>query len=126
VKKRSTKSTNRRTPKAPPVLIQWRFGLVCVFIGLALAALVARAAYIQVIEPDRLRHEGDLRSIRTEKVPSARGMITDRQGEALAISVPVQAVWADPVTVFKHQGLKNVDRWHALADVWVRSASLNR
>ncbi len=58
MKKRSNQSANRRTPKAPPILIQWRFGLVCVFISLALVALVARAAFIQVIEPDRLRHEG--------------------------------------------------------------------
>ncbi|WBA09011.1 penicillin-binding transpeptidase domain-containing protein [Salinivibrio kushneri] len=117
MKKRSNKPANRRTPKAPPVLIQWRFGLICVFIAFALVALVARAAYIQVIEPDRLRHEGDLRSVRVEQVHSARGMIEDRQGEPLAVSVPVQAVWADPVTVFKHQGLNNVERWYALADV---------
>ncbi|MGZ7276381.1 hypothetical protein ACXWP9_09545, partial [Streptococcus pyogenes] len=47
----------------------------------------------------------------------ARGMISDRNGEPLAVSVPVQAVWADPVTVFKHQGLAKKDRWYALADV---------
>ncbi len=126
MKKRSNQSANRRTPKAPPILIQWRFGLVCVFISLALVALVARAAFIQVIEPDRLRHEGDLRSIRTEQMHSARGMITDRQGEALAISVPVQAVWADPVTVFKHQGLKKCRSLaRARGCIRTRSASLD-
>lgn len=37
--------------------------------------------YIQVIEPDRLRYEGDLRSVRVKALPSSRGMISDRNGE---------------------------------------------
>lgn len=33
------------------------------------------------------------------------------------MSVPVQAVYVDPVTVFKNGGLAEKDRWYALADV---------
>lgn len=115
--RRQKKPINRRNVKAPPVLIKWRFGVICACMGLAMAALVARAAYIQVIEPDRLRHEGDLRSVRVQAMHSARGMISDRKGEPLAVSVPVQAVWADPVTVFKNNGLDKRQSWYALADV---------
>jgi cell division protein FtsI (penicillin-binding protein 3) len=84
---------------------------------LIFTALVARIGYIQVIEPDNLIKQGDLRSVRVKALPSARGIISDKNGEPLAVSVPVQAVYADPATIFKDDGLKQLDRWHALADV---------
>lgn len=111
------KKTNKRNKKQQPILIQWRFFMLCFFVFLAFAALVSRAAYIQVIEPDRLRYEGDLRSVRIKALDSARGMITDRNGEPLAVSVPVKAVYLDPVVLFKNGGLKEKVRWDALADV---------
>lgn len=39
---------------------------------------------------------GDMRSLRVQEVSTARGMITDRSGRPLAVSVPVKAIWADP------------------------------
>jgi cell division protein FtsI (penicillin-binding protein 3) len=113
----SRKTNNKRISKAPPTLIQWRFGVIVFFVFLALAILIARAAYIQVIEPDNLIKQGDMRSIRVKTMPSARGIISDRNDEQLAVSVPVDAVWADPVAIYKAGGLVEVDRWHALADV---------
>ncbi|EKO3516415.1 peptidoglycan glycosyltransferase FtsI [Vibrio fluvialis] len=100
-----------------PVLIRWRFYLIVFFVLLAFAMLVGRLAFIQIIEPDNLIREGDMRSIRAKTLQSARGIISDRNGEALAVSVPVDAVWADPVTIFKQGGLVEKDRWYALADV---------
>lgn len=119
---------NQRRQKAPPAFIPWRFGVICGFVVLALGALIARAAYIQVLDPGKLIQEGDMRSLRVKALPSARGIISDRNGEPLAVSVPVQAVWADPVQIFKNGGLAQVDRWHALADVLGldRKALLNR
>ncbi len=111
------KAGNQRAKKQAPTFIKWRFVTVCFCISLALMALIARAAYIQVIEPDRLRYEGDLRSVRVKAMPSARGMITDRNDESLAVSVPVQAVYADPATIFKNDKLQDKPRWYALADV---------
>lgn len=72
---------------------------VIAFILLGFAGLVARTGWIQIVDPDRLRLEGDLRSLRTTADESGRGMVTDRNGEQLAASVPVQAVWADPKAV---------------------------
>lgn len=110
-------SENQRRQKAPPVFIPWRFGVICGCVVLALLALIGRAAYIQVLEPGKLIQEGDMRSLRVKAMPSARGIISDRNGEQLAVSVPVQAVWADPVQIYKSGGIQNPDRWYALADV---------
>ncbi len=87
------------------------------FVFVAFAALVSRIAYIQVVEPGNLIHQGDIRSIRAKVLHSARGIIYDRNGEPLAVSVPVDAVWADPATIIKDGDLKDLDRWYALADV---------
>ncbi|MCE0494248.1 penicillin-binding transpeptidase domain-containing protein [Vibrio salinus] len=99
------------------IFIRWRFYLIVAFVLVAFSALVGRVAYIQIIQPDNLIHQGDLRSVRAKTLPSARGIITDRNGEPLAVSVPVEAVWADPATIIKKDELKDVKRWYALADV---------
>ncbi|EHZ7357502.1 peptidoglycan glycosyltransferase FtsI [Vibrio vulnificus] len=116
-KKSKTTVKPKESGQGTSLLIRWRFHLVLGFVFLAFAALVVRLAFIQVIEPDNLIREGDLRSIRVKALPSARGIISDRNGEPLAVSVPVEAVWADPVTIFKEKALDNKQRWYALADV---------
>lgn len=117
VKKSKATVSPKSSERDASLLIRWRFHLVLGCIFIAFAALVARLAFIQVIEPDNLIREGDLRSIRVKALPSARGIISDRNGEPLAVSVPVEAVWADPVTIFKENALENKQRWYALADV---------
>ncbi|MDV6252529.1 penicillin-binding transpeptidase domain-containing protein [Vibrio sp. EA2] len=102
---------------AESFLIRWRFHLLLFFVFCAFALLIARVAYIQIIEPDNLIKQGDLRSVRVKSIPSARGIISDRNGEPLAVSVPVEAVWADPATIFKENALSQTQSWHALADV---------
>ncbi|MGB0860901.1 MAG: peptidoglycan D,D-transpeptidase FtsI family protein, partial [Pseudoalteromonas spongiae] len=77
-------------------LIRWRYLLVCATIFAVFATLVARAAYIQVIEPDFAVSENDKRTVRVEKVNVQRGLILDRHGNELAISVPVVSVYGDP------------------------------
>lgn len=90
-----------KTPKAKRQeeqanFISWRFALLCGCILLALAFLLGRVAWLQVISPDMLVRRGDMRSLRVQEVSTARGMITDRSGRPLAVSVPVKAIWADP------------------------------
>ncbi len=90
-----------KTPKAKRQeeqanFISWRFALLCGCILLALAFLLGRVAWLQVISPDMLVRQGDMRSLRVQEVSTARGMITDRSGRPLAVSVPVKAIWADP------------------------------
>ena len=75
-----------------------------------------RVARLQVINPERPVREGDMRSLRVQAIPTARGMITDRAGRPLAVSVPVNAIWADPKELHDHGGITLDSRWKALAD----------
>jgi len=100
-----------------PQLIHWRLQVVVAFVCLLFVSLVGRAAYIQVIEPEKLRHESDMRTLRTASNQVQRGLITDRNGEMLAVSVPVRAVYADPKVVHDKDGFNDMRRWRALADV---------
>ncbi|MDJ0748546.1 MAG: penicillin-binding transpeptidase domain-containing protein [Woeseiaceae bacterium] len=73
-----------------------RVTLVTVFFGLVAASLVARAVHLQVLDTDFLTRQADSRHLRTEKISAHRGTITDRNGEPLAISTPVDSIWANP------------------------------
>jgi cell division protein FtsI (penicillin-binding protein 3) len=70
--------------------------LVGAFFGLAAVSLVARAVQLQVFNRDFLNQQADTRHLRTEKISAHRGTIVDRNGEPLAISTPVDSVWANP------------------------------
>ncbi|EGN74846.1 cell division protein FtsI/penicillin-binding protein 2 [Idiomarina sp. A28L] len=106
---------NEKILRPEPLPGRFMFLLVCICLGFV--SLVARAAYIQVIEPDRLRYEGDLRSIRVAQDRVQRGNITDRNGVELAVSVPVHTIWADPKVVHDRGGYTDTRRWQAMADV---------
>ncbi len=74
----------------------WRHWLVFALLTLGGVALLARAVYLQVIDQDFLERQGDARILRVTKLSANRGMILDRNGEPLAVSTPVDTVWADP------------------------------
>ncbi|WP_449826306.1 peptidoglycan glycosyltransferase FtsI [Mangrovibacter yixingensis] len=106
--------------KKNPVLptgnfISWRFGLLCLAILLSLVLLLGRVGWLQIISPGPLVQQEDMRSLREEPIIMPRGMIEDRNGDPLAVSVPVEAIWADPKTVIEKGGVKVNDRWQALA-----------
>ncbi len=73
-----------------------RVTLVGVFFGLLAASLMARAVHLQVFNKDFLNQQADSRHLRVEKISAHRGTITDRNGEPLAISTPVDSIWANP------------------------------
>ena len=95
----------------------WRYYLVLAIVALIYTGLFARMAYIQIIEPDMLKKQGDLRSLRVTKNTVQRGSILDRNGAELAISVPVETVWADPKVILESNALALTKHWQALADV---------
>ncbi|MEY8709447.1 peptidoglycan glycosyltransferase FtsI [Mangrovibacter phragmitis] len=106
--------------KKNPVLptgnfISWRFGLLCFAILLSLVLLLGRVGWLQIISPEPLVQQEDMRSLREEPIVMPRGMIEDRNGDPLAVSVPVEAIWADPKTVIAKGGVQVNDRWQALA-----------
>lgn len=92
-----------------------RFALLCVAILLSLGLLLGRVAWLQIVTPTSLVKQEDMRSLREVTIASPRGMITDREGRPLAVSVPVNAVWADPKTIISKGGVGYNERWQALA-----------
>jgi len=58
--------------------------------------LAGRSAQLQLFDREFLQGQADARYLRVVQVPAHRGMITDRSGEPLAISTPVQSVWVNP------------------------------
>ena len=70
--------------------------LIMVFFAIAVTSLIARAVHLQVFNTEFLTRQADSRHLRTEKITAHRGSITDRNGEPLAISTPVDSVWANP------------------------------
>jgi len=111
VNKKSARSHNPLNTAA------WRYYLVLAIVALIYTGLFARMAYIQIIEPDMLKKQGDLRSLRVTKNTVQRGSILDRNGAELAISVPVETVWADPKVILESNALALTKHWQALADV---------
>ena len=98
------------------VYTRTRFYLVYGFILLAIISLLVRLAILQIIEPDKLIAEANKRSIRHQEMSALRAMITDRNGRALAVSVPMYDVWADPKVVIEKGGVDHNDiRWQGLA-----------
>ncbi|ATH79167.1 MULTISPECIES: peptidoglycan D,D-transpeptidase FtsI family protein [Halomonadaceae] len=86
---------SRQYPIAPP-LAGGRFFFILLVVGLASAILIGRITLLQVIDRPFLQSQGDARTLRHEAIPAHRGMITDRNGEPLAISTPVVTLWANP------------------------------
>jgi cell division protein FtsI (penicillin-binding protein 3) len=78
-----------------------RANVVLSALYLGLAVLAARAAYLQVVSADYLQTQGQARHTRVVKDNSHRGMILDRNGVPLAISTPVDSVWAHPPTTLE-------------------------
>jgi cell division protein FtsI (penicillin-binding protein 3) len=89
----------------------WRSRLVLFALFAAFVALAGRALWLQAISTEFLQKQGESRYARTLELPATRGKITDRNGQVLASSVPVKAVWAIPEDV--QEAPK--DKLHSLA-----------
>ncbi|MDO5610019.1 MAG: penicillin-binding protein 2 [Pseudomonadota bacterium] len=76
--------------------LKQRVLLVGSVMGLCAVALVGRAAYVQLVDSEFYQDQGDQRFQRDIEIAATRGMITDRNGEPLAVSTPVQSIWANP------------------------------
>ncbi|WP_332848434.1 peptidoglycan D,D-transpeptidase FtsI family protein [Massilia sp. S19_KUP03_FR1] len=105
--KRGTHQTNARVAaskgvafsKSPVLAVRlpnWRSRLVLVVLFAAFAALGLRAVWLQGMSTQFLQQQGKSRYERTLELPATRGKIMDRNGQVLASSLPVKAVWAIP------------------------------
>jgi cell division protein FtsI (penicillin-binding protein 3) len=93
----------RLTPllTAPLSISPWRLYLVLGLMALLAVFLIVHVAGLQVLpNADKgfefLQIQGESRTLRTETITAYRGVITDRNGEPLAVSTPVSTLWANP------------------------------
>lgn len=82
--------------KLDGALYPWRFRLVVGLLMLLVTIISWRIVDLQVIDHRFLKEQGDARSLRHIPIPAHRGLITDRNGEPLAVSTPVSTIWANP------------------------------
>ncbi|WP_339616408.1 penicillin-binding protein 2 [uncultured Gilvimarinus sp.] len=99
----------------PLTLKSWRFYSVVLALLVLAVALLGRIASLQVLpDADRgfefLQGQGNARTLRTEPISAYRGVITDRNGEPLAVSTPVESIWANPQVL-----LQKPQQWAALS-----------
>ncbi len=96
-------STQHNIVKLPA----WRRRVLLIAVLSGFVGLFARGIYLQSLHKDFLQQKGDARYSRSLVLQANRGKITDRNGELLAISSPVESVWASPPDVDISKTQKN-------------------
>ncbi len=91
-------------------LYPWRFRIVLALLALLVGVIAWRIVDLQVMDQGFLKGQGDARSVRHIPIPAHRGLITDRNGEPLAVSTPVTTLWGNPRELQAARG-----RWPELA-----------
>ena len=84
-----------------------RRSVVLACFAAAVGVLLWRVVDLQVYKKEFLQRQGDVRHLRVVPMPAHRGMITDRNGDALAVSTPVDSLWINPRD-FKYNGRKTL------------------
>ncbi|GHU07931.1 peptidoglycan synthetase FtsI [Betaproteobacteria bacterium] len=77
----------------------WRSRLMALLILTCFAVLIGRSFYLQVLNNDFLQEKGESRYRRDLEISASRGRISDRNGDVLAVSTPMQSIWAIPADV---------------------------
>ena len=108
-------TAKRRTPKTYSRLRQ---GIVLGVACLGMSVLGVRAFQVQILDSSRLQAEGAARQLRNIVVKPERGRIVDRNGDVLAVSTPLDAVWAHPLTL-----MHAPEEWPRLAEALGMSLS---
>jgi cell division protein FtsI (penicillin-binding protein 3) len=75
---------------------RWRSALLLVGFAAAALAVESRILFLQLVDKDFLAEQANDRHLRTVQISAHRGSITDRFGEPLAVSTPVDSLYANP------------------------------
>lgn len=97
----------------------YRMFVIVAFIVLSVCILVWRAFDLHILDHAFLLGQGDARYLREIPIATHRGMITDRNGEPLALSTPVNSVWIYPKDFLTEQA-----QWPKLAKILQIDVSL--
>ena len=98
--RRATKPSTERAVMRPERL---RLAMLSGLLIIGTLGLLTRAAWLQMVSTERLQSEGQARHVREHTIPTMRGNIVDRHGEPLAVSTPVESVWANPRELLQHR-----------------------
>ncbi len=117
------KHSSQNTPprRAAPTLeslIAARQRWIWLLFSLCILLLVWRAVSLQVTHGDFLQAQADARLLRDLVLPAHRGMLQDRNGQPLAVSVPVDSVWVNPSEVLAARA-----RWDELMTLFGQTAA---
>jgi len=115
------------------VIPRWRYYFVMLILGSLPVTVAVKIAQLQIMPSeeqgrDFLQHQGDARSIRKEIIPAHRGLITDRNGEPLAVSTPVTTLIANPQDIQKSASAEDIEKLAKALDISVSQlkSRLNR
>ena len=86
----------RSSRDGAPDGFRWRAYLLIGVLMASALGLVWRAINLQLVDHGFLAREGDARFSRVLDIAAHRGTITDRYGEPLAVSTPVDSLWVNP------------------------------
>jgi len=87
---------NRATRAHHGINLRRRLLLLSTGLGLCALALLARAAQLQLFDNEFYQRQAQARYLRELPIATTRGMITDRNGEPLAVSTPMLSLWVSP------------------------------
>ncbi len=87
---------NRRKRDPGVLPAGWRTTFMLGLFGCGALLLEARIAWLQLVDRDFLSAQADDRQIRAVQIAAHRGPLLDRNGEVLAVSTPVDSIWANP------------------------------
>ncbi|MDD4861848.1 MAG: penicillin-binding protein [Smithellaceae bacterium] len=79
--------------------LKFRLASILAIFLILFIALLSRAFQLQVLSGEKLKHLAQRQHITTLPIHSERGMIYDRNGEKLAMSVLADSVCADPTRI---------------------------
>ena len=109
-----SKGTGRLQLSMTRIVIVWFFLIATT------AVIVSRLLWIQVLHPEKLIAEGNMRVLRSYHYEPPRGLITDRNGRIPAISIPVKTVIADPKRLAEegfYNDPKNIEKVSAILEI---------
>jgi cell division protein FtsI (penicillin-binding protein 3) len=90
------RGTNDAPSRNQPNNFRWRANFVFALLVCGALGLGWRAVELQLKDHKFLAGQGDARFSRVAEISATRGTITDRYGEPLAVSTPVDSVWVNP------------------------------